>query len=69
MKLAQSSVWREQEDSMRYMDESIMKLKNENDGLRKRLKITEGRLIRVEKRLDDANEKILELTTRSMKIT
>ena len=67
MKLVQSSAWREQEDSMRYMDESIMELKNENDQLRKRLKITEGRLTRVEKRLDDANEKILDLTTRSMK--
>ena len=67
MKLAQSSAWRGQEDSMRYMDESIMELKNENDELRKRLKITEGRLTRAEKRLDDANEKILDLTTRSMR--
>ena len=63
MKLAQSSAWRQQEDSMRYMDESIVEMKNENDELRKRLKITEGRLTRAEKRLDDANEKILDLTT------
>ena len=67
MKLAQSSAWREQEDSMKYMNESIMELKNENDELRKRLKITGGRLTRVEKKLDDANEKILDLTTRSMR--
>ena len=52
---------------MKYMDESIVELKNENNELRKRLKITEGRLTRAEKKLDDANEKILELTTRSMR--
>ena len=66
-RLKQSSFWQEQENAMNRFDREIDTLQKENAALRQRLMITEGRLTRTEKKLAEANDKIIDLTARSMR--
>ena len=65
-RLRESTLWQNMEEDMNRMDTDMESLKRENDALRKRLQHAEGRLTRTEK-LHEANEKIIDLTTRSMR--
>lgn len=67
LRLQNSLAWREKEDWANSMDTEIQDLRRENELLRKRLLVTEGRLTRTEKKLDEANNKIIDLTSRSMR--
>ena len=66
-KLQSSDVWRAKESFLNHMDQDMADLKRENEILRQRLGNAEGRLTRLENKLEEVNEKILELTTRSMR--
>lgn len=66
-RITQSQFWKSQEEAMNRMDTDLNELKEENAALRKRLLFSEGRLTRVEKELDKAKEKIIDLTSRSMR--
>lgn len=66
-RLQQSALWTELESNLNKMQDEIDGLNSENDSLKKRLVQTEGRLTRTEKRLEAANERILDLTSRSMR--
>ncbi len=66
-KLKGSSFHQDQEIAMNQLDQDMEDLKRENMSLRQRLAYAEGRLTRTEKKLEEANEKILDLTSRSMR--
>lgn len=66
-RLRESTLWKNIEDDMNRMDTDMESLKRENEALRRRLQHTEGRLTRTEKKLHEANEQIIDLTTRSMR--
>ena len=66
-RLSESPQWRVMEESMCSMEQDMDILKKENQVLRRRLLNAEGCLIRTEKKLKDAKEKILDLTVRSMR--
>ena len=66
-RLLDSQFWKERENSLNVMETDIHELKEENERLRKRVKFTEGRLTRAEKELDEAKEKIIDLSSRSMR--
>ena len=55
------------EENANRQDLEINRLQEENNELRKRLAIAEGRLTRAEKVLDDVKDKATDLTTRSMR--
>lgn len=67
LRLRDSHLWKEQEQSMEKIDQDMEDLRRENDFLRKRLLVAEGRLTRTEKRLEEANNRIIDLTSRSMR--
>lgn len=66
-KIQQSSMWKDMEESLNQAHEDIHNMSKENEVLKKRLHQTEGRLTRVERKLEEANEKIIDLTARSMR--
>ena len=67
VKLQNSEAWHGLEDGMNQMVEDLQSMRLENETLKKRLAMTEGRLMRVEKKLEEANEKVIDLTVRSMR--
>jgi hypothetical protein len=66
-RLKESSLWQEQEKSMNSMYQDIEALKLENKDLKERLIHTEGRLTRAERKLEEADDRIIDLTSRSMR--
>jgi hypothetical protein len=66
-KITGSEFWITREASINVMNDEIQELRKENDHLLKRLRYSEGRLTRVEKDLGEAKEKIIDLTSRSMR--
>ena len=55
------------EEGMKYMKKELNLMRDINKDLQRRLAQAEGRVSKAEGRLDKANEKIISLTTRSMK--
>jgi hypothetical protein len=66
-RLKESSLWKEEETSKNSMAQDIEVLRRENQELQKRLIHTEGRLTRTEMKLEEANDRIIDLTSRSMR--
>ena len=66
-KIQESSMWRGMEESLYQVRKDLDEIKSENNHLKTRLQHSEGRVTRLERKLGEANEKILELTTRSMR--
>ena len=52
---------------LQMLNDEISTLRSENDELRELYRVTEGRLTRAEKTIDDQNEKILQLEAHSMR--
>jgi hypothetical protein len=65
--LKDSDLWQSQEKALNSMDQDINALKQENKTLKARLMQTEGRLTRAERKLEEANDRIIDLTARSMR--
>ena len=66
-KFQESPLYQQQEEALNSMCRDIDALKQENTYLKTRLYQAEGRLTRTEKKLDEANERIVDLTSRSMR--
>ena len=66
-KIQQSLMWKKMESDMESMDYTINSLKKENESLKARLELAEGRATRAEKKIEDLKEKVIYLTTRSMR--
>ena len=67
IKMRSSQAWQEMEDGMNHMVSDIADVREENETLKKRLALVEGRLMRAEKKLEEANEHIIDITSRSMR--
>jgi hypothetical protein len=66
-RLLKSEFWINREESLNMMDSEVQALKGENAELKRRLMLAEGRLTRAEKELELTKEKVIDLTSRSMR--
>lgn len=66
-RICQTGPWGSLEEGLNRLEEEVADLKNENEKLHKQLAHAEGRLTRTENKLQEANEKIVDLTSRSMR--
>ena len=66
-KIQQSRMFLDVEDALTRTHEDLEELRRENARLQSRLEFAEGRVTRLEKQLEKADEKILDLTRRSMR--
>ncbi len=62
-----TAMWKNTNSSLDAMNSEIAELTNANKDLKKRLTIAEGRITRAKKEIGDLQEKVLGLTTRSMR--
>jgi len=67
IRICSTGQWASIEASLDRLHKEVSDLKTENESLRKKLSNAEGRITRTERKLNEANEKIVDLTSRSMK--
>ena len=65
--LRQSQMWKDMEESLNQMTLEIQELRGENDTLRCRLMHVEGRVTRLENKAIVSEDKVIDLTARSMR--
>ncbi len=62
-----TDVWKNKDSSLDAMNNEIQEVTKANKELKQRLAITEGRLTRAEKEIDSLKDRVVDLTTRSMR--